>query len=52
MPTKSFINEIANVLKETGADVIEVAKGMGLRQPDGDKTSRPASASGDGFPRT
>jgi UDPglucose 6-dehydrogenase len=26
----SFINEIANVCEETGADVIEVAKGMGL----------------------
>src|SRR5437870_1786022 len=26
----SFVNEIANVCEETGADVIEVAKGMGL----------------------
>jgi UDPglucose 6-dehydrogenase len=26
----SFINEIANVCEETGADVLEVAKGMGL----------------------
>jgi UDPglucose 6-dehydrogenase len=26
----SFINEIANVCEETGADVIEVARGMGL----------------------
>ena len=26
----SFINEIANVCEETGADVVEVAKGMGL----------------------
>jgi UDPglucose 6-dehydrogenase len=26
----SFINEIANVCEETGADVMEVAKGMGL----------------------
>ncbi len=26
----SFINEIANVCDETGADVVEVAKGMGL----------------------
>src|SRR5438309_2076080 len=28
----SFINEIANVCEETGADVLEVAKGMGLDQ--------------------
>src|SRR5919112_1976572 len=26
----SFINEIANVCEETGADVVEVARGMGL----------------------
>ena len=26
----SFINEIANVCEETGADVLEVARGMGL----------------------
>src|SRR3954462_13558105 len=31
MATKiSFINEIANVCEETGADVVEVARGMGL----------------------
>src|ERR1700753_3236887 len=28
----SFINEIANVCEETGADVLEVARGMGLDQ--------------------
>jgi UDP-glucose 6-dehydrogenase len=33
----SFINEIANVCEETGADVIEVARGMGLDDRIGDK---------------
>jgi UDPglucose 6-dehydrogenase len=33
----SFINEIANVCEETGADVIEVAKGMGLDARIGNK---------------
>jgi UDPglucose 6-dehydrogenase len=33
----SFINEIANVCEETGADVIEVAKGMGLDDRIGNK---------------
>jgi UDPglucose 6-dehydrogenase len=33
----SFINEIANVCEETGADVIEVAKGMGLDNRIGNK---------------
>jgi UDPglucose 6-dehydrogenase len=33
----SFINEIANVCEETGADVIEVARGMGLDERIGPK---------------
>src|SRR3954470_19835131 len=33
----SFINEIANVCEETGADVTEVAKGMGLDDRIGNK---------------
>ncbi len=33
----SFINEIANVCEETGADVIEVARGMGLDERIGRK---------------
>ena len=33
----SFINEIANVCDETGADVVEVAKGMGLDDRIGPK---------------
>ncbi len=33
----SFINEIANVCEETGADVIEVARGMGLDDRIGGK---------------
>jgi len=33
----SFINEIANVCEETGADVIEVARGMGLDDRIGHK---------------
>ncbi len=33
----SFINEIANVCEETGADVVEVARGMGLDARIGQK---------------
>jgi UDPglucose 6-dehydrogenase len=37
----SFINEIANVCEETGADVREVARGMGLDQRIGSHFLRP-----------
>lgn len=37
----SFINEIANVCEETGADVEEVARGMGLDDRIGQKFLRP-----------
>ena len=37
----SFINEIANVCEETGADVVEVAKGMGLDQRIGSAFLKP-----------
>ena len=37
----SFINEIANVCEETGADVREVARGMGLDQRIGTHFLRP-----------
>jgi UDPglucose 6-dehydrogenase len=37
----SFINEIANVCEETGADVTEVARGMGLDQRIGNQFLRP-----------
>src|SRR5437763_392833 len=37
----SFINEIANVCEETGADVVEVARGMGLDQRIGSHFLRP-----------
>ena len=33
----SFINEIANVCEEVGADVVEVARGMGLDERIGPK---------------
>ena len=49
----SFINEIANVCEETGADVLEVARGMGLDQRIGKHFLRPGSASAArAFPRT
>ena len=37
----SFINEIANVCEETGADVLEVARGMGLDQRIGTHFLKP-----------
>jgi UDPglucose 6-dehydrogenase len=37
----SFINEIANVCEETGADVLEVARGMGLDHRIGEHFLRP-----------
>jgi UDPglucose 6-dehydrogenase len=37
----SFINEIANVCEETGADVLEVARGMGLDHRIGPHFLRP-----------
>jgi UDPglucose 6-dehydrogenase len=37
----SFINEIANVCEETGADVVEVAKGMGLDRRIGNHFLKP-----------
>ncbi len=37
----SFINEIANVCEETGADVVEVARGMGLDSRIGHAFLRP-----------
>ncbi len=37
----SFINEIANVCEETGADVVEVATGMGLDKRIGPKFLQP-----------
>jgi UDPglucose 6-dehydrogenase len=37
----SFINEIANVCEETGADVLEVARGMGLDQRIGPRFLQP-----------
>jgi UDPglucose 6-dehydrogenase len=37
----SFINEIANVCEETGADVLEVARGMGMDQRIGKHFLKP-----------
>jgi UDPglucose 6-dehydrogenase len=37
----SFINEIANVCEETGADVVEVARGMGLDRRIGSHFLKP-----------
>src|SRR5437763_12222269 len=37
----SFINEIANVCEETGADVVEVARGMGLDRRIGPSFLKP-----------
>jgi UDPglucose 6-dehydrogenase len=37
----SFINEIANVCEETGADVVEVSRGMGLDRRIGSHFLRP-----------
>jgi UDPglucose 6-dehydrogenase len=37
----SFINEIANVCEETGADVVEVARGMGLDERIGTHFLKP-----------
>ena len=42
----SFINEIANVCEEVGADVSEVARGMGLDERIGPTFLRPGSATG------
>src|SRR5688500_8575510 len=48
----SFINEIANVSEETGADVAEVARGMGLDDRIGPKFLQPGIGFGGAcFPR-
>ena len=48
----SFINEIANVCEETGADVLEVARGMGLDERIGKHFLRPGIGFGGScFPR-
>ena len=46
----SFINEIANVCEETGADVVDVAEGMGLDRGSGRSSCAPGSATGLVFP--
>ena len=49
----SFINEIANVCEETGADVLEVARGMGLDQRIGTHFLKPGIGfGGSASPRT
>ena len=49
----SFVNEIANVCEEVGADVSEVARGMGLDQRIGPRSCGRGSATGGHvFPRT
>ncbi len=48
----SFINEIANVCEETGADVVEVARGMGLDERIGPKFLQAGIGfGGDCFPK-
>src|ERR687896_100348 len=48
----SFINEIANVCEETGADVVEVARGMGLDDRIGAKFLQAGIGfGGSGFPK-
>src|ERR1700745_1028199 len=48
----SFINEIANVCEETGADVVEVARGMGLDNRIGPKFLQAGMGFGGGlFPK-
>ena len=42
----SFINEIANVCEEVGADVVEVAHGMGLDERIGPGSCGPDWAAG------
>ena len=50
----SFINEIANVCEETGADVVEVARGMGLDDRDRRRSScrRGSASAARASPRT
>ena len=49
----SFINEIANVCEETGADVLEVARGWASTTASAPHFLRPGSASAaPAFPRT